>query len=192
MNVINLTALDYLNAEHLAIRNVADSQKFRQIKILLHKAPKVEERLAFEFFELAWLALQSGGNPVMPAFHAFLFRDKIGDDRRQEYAAWINRIIFKTFEMIGGIRLPIDEQNPIMLTFKLSLSMLRGINDVEFKSIANLLRRRCKNGATDSRLRIINEAMESRLQSQSRLSTLAKEVKLLQVQLEHAARANVN
>jgi hypothetical protein len=192
MRLANIKAAAFLKAERLATRSGANSQVFKQIKTELRKLPKVEERLTFEFFGLTWLALQSGGDPVMPAFHAFLFRDKICEDRRQEYAAWVHRIVIKTFEMIGDVGHPVDEQNPIMLTFRLSLIALRAINDVECESVANALITHCKNRAIDNRLGVINEVMESRSQMRSRLWKLAREVKVLKIQLEQAAQANLN
>jgi hypothetical protein len=192
MRVDKIKASAFLRAERLAACSGAGSQVFKQIKAELRKLPMVEERLAFEFLELAWLALQSGQDPLAPAFQALLFRGKIGESQRQKYAAWITRLIFKTFEVLGEMRPPIDENNRIMFTFQLSLTTLRVIDRAEFESIVNLLRARCQNTATDSRLRVINEVTASQPQQQNGLWKLGREVKLLQLKLEEAARANVN
>ena len=74
MNVENMTAIQYVEAEEKAKQNGSDKLVLAQIHEELDKMPSKQEQLAFELLHLASTVLDSGRNPGRFALPAILMQ----------------------------------------------------------------------------------------------------------------------
>ena len=190
MRVDHITALEFLDAESRAARNAADKPRFKLIKDELKRHAQVQERLVFEFLEMAWQTLQRGEDPAIPAIRAFSFGSSVGPQRLLEYTAWIEKFVTCLFKLMRRPHEQTGYDSAFTFAFSMALTALRVKDYDRFRAVLDSLRQSCDEA--DPRSKILGEAEESEWQRRERLRQIRKEAMLSQAGNEESANSNWN
>ena len=155
MDVEHISALEFLDAEKRATRNAADKPQFNQLLAELEKLPKAQQRLAFEFLAMAWRSLKLTADPGGLIAWAAFYGKSIEAQRLSVYIFWLERIIIRSFEILGQLEVPAHGIGPFSLGLKTGLGALRRMDPNRFQAVVHNLSCACGDGERDPRWKVL-------------------------------------
>ncbi len=155
MDVNQITALEFLEAEQKAARNGIDKPPFRRLLSELQNLPKAQQRLAFEFLAMAWRALNSAGDPGQLIAWSTFYAKAIEQQKLQEYLFWLEKIILRCFERLKDLQIPFDGSCPYSLVLWSALPFLHRTHPDKFRVVLDALKRQCGEEDGDLRWRLV-------------------------------------
>jgi hypothetical protein len=192
MNEEQITAAKLLAAEAMATREAEAKNALKEIQNELLKSPLLQERLAFEFLDLAKEYLARGLDPAAPAFHAFCFHSSISKANVSEYAKSVEGILLRCFELMGPLARASTGEGPFELALSAALTALRLVDESRFRAVLLGLKQQCADSARDHRHQILVEAEESGSERRTRFQRLGERTRLHQVLAEKSERSKLN
>jgi len=184
---MNITALEYLEAEMKAKRTGTHKIEFRRINEELNRLPKVAERLASEFLAMAWDELEKGLDPGLLAIHGIRLASRGRLQRTVEYKLWIAKITRKCFDLLEN-----HQSGSLELTLTRGLTSLR-LNDFEqFRLHVEELEQYCRGNESTRRCKLLEQAGESWEERRNRFKQLGPGSRMRQAGSEWRGRTDLN
>jgi hypothetical protein len=112
-----ITAKEFVEMQERAQRNSVDMPAWKQLFEKLSPLSDVKERLSFEAIPLAWEYLNRGTEPPPIATMLVGMFISTTSKRLVEHTDWVEKMIFKTFELRKALPYDPGKHGPFCLTF---------------------------------------------------------------------------
>jgi hypothetical protein len=155
-----ITAKEFVEMQERARRNSVDMPAWKQLFDKLSQLSDVKERLSFEAIPLAWEYLNSGTEPPHIATMLVGMFISPTSNRLAEHTDWVEKMIFKTFELRKALPYDPGKHGPFCLTFMNLLTPLSTRSPELFDKIIASLKAKGAD-AKEPRWNIITRLEES-------------------------------
>jgi hypothetical protein len=157
MNVNQITASEFLSAVRKGVGNAAEKPALRQTLDELKKFPETQQRLVFEFLDMAVRLVESKVDPAEPILWAVRWHSSVEETRIPDYLKQLEKILVRYFEQLRSAAHAAGG-HPWILTFAIGLGAIRDIDKTRFQSLIDTLQRQCGDPILDHRFEILAEA----------------------------------
>jgi hypothetical protein len=153
MDAQHLTALEFLEAERKASQNSTDKPAFKRLLQELGEFPKAQQRLAFEFLAMAWRSVKHKKDPSALIAWATFYGRSVEGPKSSGYTYWLERIIFRSFDLMTETDNTPNGTGPFTLTLVLGIGAMRRMDQARSRLVLDALKRAC--GEADPRAKVI-------------------------------------
>jgi hypothetical protein len=160
VNVEQITASEYLEASARGVANSADSPALKHIHRELKRLPATRERLALKILTMAAQSLDRGDDHYDLIGLGGCFGRSIRSQRLPEYTALLEKIVFRSFELLSQFPNPPSE-HPFAFGLSLAVLALRHADQHRFTTVLETLKGQCAEGAQENRRRILADLERS-------------------------------
>ncbi len=148
MDIHTITVEQYLDLASRGNTASGDQRAFAKINAQLREAPLACERLAFELLQVAWRALDGRSDPRNADTHSLwvtgfarCLQGFISPERLAEYAGWLERIIFRCFDLLGPVPPGTTGMQPFEFTMEIACDALRRTGTHRYRVLLQTLGR---------------------------------------------------
>jgi len=148
MDIEHITAAAFLDAAARSHGGVRETSSFRHMTTALKCSPKAQQRLAFELLPIACNAMEGTSDRYCASAQSTwvlgftrCFSESIEPRRLPEYAAWLERIIFRCFELLEPAERP-GGTVPFEFTLELACDELKRVDMGRLRAVMEAMKTR--------------------------------------------------
>jgi hypothetical protein len=154
-DVERITAKEFVEIQERGTRNSVDMPAWKQLLEKLAPLRDVKERLTFEAIALVWDCLQAGTQPPSPALMLVSLYLPKDSQRVAEHTDWLEKMIFKAFELRKALPYDPGRHGPFTLTLMTLCTPLSIRDPNRFERILASLKAKGADPTSDIRWDII-------------------------------------